>query len=31
MSGLMILLKLIAAWAAFCALVLAWVIVRKSK
>ena len=31
MSGLVILLKLIAAWVAFCALFLAWVIVRKSK
>lgn len=31
MTGLLTLLKLIAAWVAFCGLFLAWVIVRKSK
>ena len=31
MTGLLTLLKLIAAWMAFCAMFLAWVIVRKSK
>ncbi len=31
MTGLLTLLKLVSAWAAFCVLFLAWVIVRKSK